>query len=350
MKPDNTLGRHLHTFFHDYLTTQRSVSPHTVLAYRDSLKLLLRFAAARIGKGVDALVLEELGVDTVLAFLDHLEGTRGNSVATRNARLAGLHMFYRHVAARDPASFDLCHRVLGVPVKRAPKPTTHYLEREEWDGILQQVDRSTPAGRRDYALLAFTYQTGERVEEVVSLRACDLELDVLPQVRIWGKGRKERVVPLWPSMAALLRGWIEERKIDPRGTAPVFVNMRGRPLTRWGVGYLLRKYARAASVTIPAVAAKRIHPHVIRHTTAVHMLDAGADTSAIRDLLGHASAETTWRYTRIRMDRKRKTIEACAPPAEGNDSAVPIWRRDPDLLAKLEAIGRRQDYVASPTP
>lgn len=349
MKPDNLLGRHLHTFFHEYLTTQRSVSPHTALAYRDALKLLLRFAAGKLGKDVDALVLEDLGVDTVLAFLDHLERERGNSIATRNARLAGLHVFYKHVAARDPASFDLCQRVLGVPVKRAPRRTVHYLEREEFDAILRGIDRSKPEGRRDYALFAFAYQTGARVAETVSVRACDLELDLLPQVRIWGKGRKERIVPLWPSTAALLRAWMEERRIEPRGTSPVFVNLRGRPLTRWGVRYLLKKHARAAAATVPTVASKRIHPHVLRHTTAVHMLDAGADPSAIRDLFGHTSAETTWRYTRVRMERKRKTIEACAPRG-ADDAAIPIWRRDSGLLAQLEAIGRRRDYVESSAP
>jgi integrase/recombinase XerD len=349
MKPGSALARHLHTFFHEYLTTQRSVSPHTALAYRDALKLLLRFAAKRLGKDVDALALEDLGVETALAFLDHLERERGNSVATRNARLAALHVFYKHVAARDPASFELCQRVLGVPVKRAPRRAVHYLEREELDAILRRIDRSRPAGRRDYAMLAFAYQTGARVEETVSVRACDLDLDLLPQVRIWGKGRKERIVPLWPGTAALLRAWIEERGIDPRGTSPVFVNLRGRPLTRWGVRYLLGRYARAAATAVPTVASKRIHPHVLRHTTAVHMLDAGADPSAIRDLFGHSSAETTWRYTRVRMERKRKTIEACAPRPD-DDAAIPVWRRDPTLLAQLEAIGRRQDYVERPAP
>lgn len=349
MKPDNVLARHLHTFFHEYLTSQRNVSPHTVLAYREALKLLLRFAAARHGKSVDELVLEDLGVDTVLAFLDHLERERKNGAATRNARLAAVHAFCKHVAARDPASLDLCQRVLGVPIKRAPRPVTHYLEREELEAILARVDRSTPAGRRDYALIAFTYQTGVRVEEATTLRACDLQLDLLPQARIWGKGRKERLIPLWPSTAAVLRAWLEERGIDPRGTAPVFVNMRGRPLTRWGVNYVLKKYARAAAATVPTIAAKPVHPHVLRHTTAVHMLDSGAEPSAIRDLFGHASGETTWRYTRIRMERKRKLIEACAPPADDNGPTVPIWRRDPDLLATLDAIGRRQDYVAKPS-
>jgi site-specific recombinase XerD len=240
--------------------------------------------------------------------------------------------------------------VLGIPVKRSPKrAAVHYLERDELDALLSHIDRSSPEGRRDYALITFTYQTGARVEEVVSLRANALQLDVLPQVRILGKGRKERVIPLWAKTAALLRAWLEECHVDPRSSSAVFVNLRGKPLTRWGVRYLLKKYARAAQAACPPLADKRIHPHVLRHTAAVHMLDAGADPTAIRDLFGHESEETTWRYTRLRMERKRKTLEACAPP-HVDEPSLPIWHQDQDLLSQLEAIGRRRDYVERPPP
>jgi integrase/recombinase XerD len=334
------LGQHLHTFFHDYLVGQRRVSDHTVLAYRDALKLLLRFAVEKIGKKVDAVTIEDLGPDTVLAFLNHLEKTRKNTIATRNARLAALHVFYRHVAARDPTSFQLCQRVLGIPVKRAETRTIHYLARDEMDAILAQIDRSKGAGLRDYVILAFAYQTGARVQEIVALRACDLRLDRLAQVNIWGKGRKERVVPLWARTATLLRAWLDDRQVDPRSTSLVFTNQHGRPLTRWGVRYILKKHARAAAAVCPSIAQKRIHPHVIRHTMAVHMLESGAATSDIRDLLGHESAETTWRYTRVGIERKRRIIESSSTSHRSSEEPVPIWRRDPDLLAQLEAIGR----------
>ncbi len=340
MIPNDALGQHLRTFFHEYLTTQRNVSPHTVLAYRDALKLLLCFAMARHGRKVEDLALSDLGVDTVLGFLEHLEHNRQNSIATRNARLAALHTFYRHVAARDPITFDLCQRVLGIPPKRTTKPTVDYLEREEMDAILRSIDRGTPLGRRDYALIAFAYQTGARVQELIALRACDLQLDVLPQVRILGKGRKERVIPLWSRTAALLRSLLDERKVDPRSNSVVFVNDRGQPLSRWGVRYILRKHADGAGGTCPTVVKKGVHPHLIRHTMAVHMLEAGADTSAIRDLLGHESAETTWRYTRLGMEMKRKAMDACAADGSVDAPTAPVWRRDPDLLAQLEAIGR----------
>ena len=350
MKLDDSLARHLHTFFQEYLTSQRNVSPHTILAYRDSLKLLLRFASDHHGKPVDTLAIQDVDVETVLAFLRHLEVERKNSLSTRNARLAALHAFYRHVAARDPGNLLLCQRVLAVPAKRTPHTETRYLEREEVEALLGQVDRSKAGGRRDYALLSFIYQTGVRVAECIGVRACDLQLGPLPQVRIWGKGRKERLIPLWDSTAALLREWIVERGIDPRGAAALFVNAKGQPLTRWGISYILKKYARAASVTAPTLAAKGVHPHMMRHTTAVHLLDAGAEPNVIRDLLGHSSAETTWRYTRIRMERKRRLIEASMRSASTGKPRKPIWHRDSRLLEQLEAIGCRPAYVERGAP
>jgi integrase/recombinase XerD len=346
---NDMLAGHLRTFFHDHLIGQRNVSPHTVLAYRDAIKLLLVFAAERLRKPVARLAFEDLGVETVLGFLDHLETDRNNSVATRNARLAALHVFYHHVAARDPMVFALCQRVLGIPLKRGPRPEVDYLEREEMNAILRAPDRATPAGRRDYALISFAWQTGARVGEIIALRACDLQLDPLPHVRIWGKGRKERVIPLWTSTAAVLRAWLEERQVDPRSPSPVFVNLRGSPLTRWGVRHILRKQARTASSGCPNLGRKAVHPHILRHTTAVHMLQAGADPSAIRDVLGHASPETTWKYARINLEMKRQAVESYAPIGSKDRSPVPIWHRQPDLLAELEAIGRRRDYVEHET-
>jgi integrase/recombinase XerD len=213
------------------------------------------------------------------------------------------------------------------------------------DALLRVVDRSTPDGRRDYALISFAWQTGARVGEITAVRACDLQLDLPAHVRIWGKGRKERVVPLWARTAAVLRAWLAERTVDPRSAAPVFVNLRGEPLSRWGVRYILMKHARSASEACPSLARKHVHPHVLRHTTAVHMLQAGADPSAIRDVLGHANAETTWRYTRVSLEMKRKAIESYGPDHAAGEPPVPLWRRDSDLLAELESIGRRRRYV-----
>ena len=339
------LGRHVQTFFDEYLTAQRNVSPNTVLAYRDTLKLFFAFAATKLQKPVVELSMSDLSVDVVLSFLTHLEGERKNSISTRNARLATLRVFYGHVAARAPDELEVCQRVQRIPAKRAPKPEVNYLEPDEMNALLSGIGRASVEGRRDYALVAFAYQTGARVQEIVSLKARDLQLEPPAQVRIWGKGRKERILPLWPKTALLLRRLLQERNVDPRAAAPVFVNIRGQSLTRWGVRHILRKYTAVAARTCPTLADKSVHPHVLRHTTAMHMLQSGSDPSAIRDVLGHASAETTWKYARINLDTKRKAIEACALAGPKIRCApVPVWRKDKDLLAQLEALSRRPNY------
>lgn len=349
MNNNRELGHCIRTFFEDYLTRQRQVSPHTVLSYRDSLKLFLRYAAQRYGVAVDQLTIEQLDSKTVLAFLEYLEEERGNCTATRNSRLAALRTFFRHVAARDPRRMDSCQGVMGIPAKRGFYPTMTYLEPEELKAVLSDIDRTTQAGRRDYLLVSLIYQTGARVQEAVDLRACDLQLESTPNVRIWGKGRRERIVPLWTKTTALLRAWLTERGIDPRSTDSVFVNLCGQPLTRWGVRYILAKHAISAAQrgTMPV---KKVSPHTLRHTTAVHMLQAGVGTDAIRDFLGHSSAATTWRYARINMEMKRKAIEACALHKDAANSPAPIWKRDEGLLEQLEAMGRRDNYVKPKAP
>lgn len=341
MTPDNRLSRHVHGFFHEYLTTQRNVSPNTVFSYRDTLKLFLSYASKQLSVPVVDLTIDVLTPGLVLGFLNHLETERSNTAATRNVRLAALHVFFRYVGAHDPLSFDNCQRIVSIPTKRTTAPATDYLEREEIEGVLSRIDRRTPAGRRDYAMLALTYQTGVRVQEVIGVRACDLQLESLPQVRIWGKGRKERVLPLWNQTAALLLALLAERNVDPRSPQLVFVNMRGRPLTRWGFRHILRKYVSAAKQD-GIMAQKRVHPHSLRHTLAMHMLQAGADPNAIRDVLGHASSETTWRYARINIEMKRKAIESHKPNAP---TETPVWRKDQDLLTYLESLGKCRDYV-----
>ena len=346
MSHRSELGDHLHAFFHDYLTAQRQVSRHTVMSYRDGLKLLLGFAGSHLGKAVTDLALGDLTVQVVLAFLAHLEQARKNTVSTRNIRLAALHVFFRFVAARDPGALAECQRILGIPLKHAPHPAVDYLEREEMEALLTPVDRSARGGRRDYTLLCFAYQTGARVHEIVGVRACDLQLDPPLPVRLWGKGPTARVLPSGTTAAAVVRALLEERNVDPRSPTAVFVNLRGQPLTRWGVRHILAKYVTAAGEAGSTLATKRVHPHTLRHTAAVHMLQAGVDPNTIRDILGHSSSATTWRYARISMEMKRKAIESCAPEESRPRPPLPVWRQDEDLLSQLEAIGRRNPYVA----
>jgi len=223
----NALGRALRGFFADHLPRVRGSSPHTILSYRDTLVLFLRFVAARRKRSVSQLDLGDLDPAEVLAFLEHLETTRHNLVATRNVRLAAIHAFFRYCATVDPAWVEHCQRVLAIPFKRTGSRPIHYLEYDEMQAVLASVHRSTADGRRDYVLLATMFNTGARVQEVVTLRVRDLQLEALPQVRLYGKGRKERWCPLWPQTAELLQIWLREPGRDVSPDRPLFCNHRG---------------------------------------------------------------------------------------------------------------------------
>jgi integrase/recombinase XerD len=327
------LSRALRSFLTEHLPEVRGASPHTVLSYRDALALLLRFAAHRWRRPIARLGLDDLSSEIVLAFLDHLERDRGNSVSSRNARLAAIHSFFRFVASQ-PESVELAQRVLAIPCKRGPTREIEYLEREELEALLCAVDRSTHRGRRDYTLLATLFNTGARVQELLDVRAKDLELGRPAQLRLLGKGRKERVCPIWPQTARLLRALSAERKIDPRSSALLFVNHRGDPLTRFGVRYIIRKHAQKAIARQPRLAKKRLHPHSLRHSTAVHLLKAGVDLVTISHWLGHASSETTRRYATVDLDLKRRAIARVNPVGKRSTR----WPPKASVLDWLESL------------
>ena len=332
----NTLATALCDFFSNQLPCLRGMSPHTIQSYRDSVVLLLRFVAERCGRPVAALDLADIGAPEVLDFLSHLERERHNSASTRNVRLAALHAFYRYVAAHHPEQMERCQRILGIPFKRFLPRQVEYLEYDEIQALLRVVDRHSPRGRRDYALLALMFNTGARVQEILSLRAHDLHLMRPFQVRLLGKGRKERFCPLWPHTARILRDFCTERELNLESEAPLFVNHRGDPLSRFGVRYLLTKYVMCAKATMPSLAKKRLHPHSMRHSTAVHLLKAGVDLCTISHWLGHASVNTTNRYTAVDLDMKREAIARAKPLGELKRKAAP-WRK-PGVLEWLEAL------------
>ena len=333
----NALARALRGFFADHLPRVRGVSPHTVRSYRDAFMLLLRFVAGRCERPVVALDFCHIAVDDILAFLDNLETDRHNGAATRNARLAAIHAFARYAATSHPEHLEQCQRILAVPFKRARPRLVEYLEGDELRALLDAPDRATPDGRRDHALLLALFNTGARVQEILDLRPCDLQLVRPLQVRLRGKGRKERVCPLWPQTAEILRALLAERGVDPAATQPLFRNRRGEPLTRFGVRYLLRKYAGAAQAAVTTLGAKRVHPHVMRHTTAVHLLQAGVDLVTISHWLGHASVETTNRYAAVDLEMKRAAV-AKARPVGTIDRTLAAWRTDATILQWLEAL------------
>ncbi len=333
----SALARALRGFFADHLPRVRAASPHTVRSYRDAWALLLRFLAERRRRPVVRLDFEDLTVDDLLAFLDHLEANRHNDTVTRNARLAAVHAFARYAAAGHPEHLELCQRLLAVPFKRARLRLVEYLEGDEVRALLEAPDRTRPDGRRDYAILQTLFNTGARVQEILDLRPCDLQLVRPFQVRLRGKGRKERLCPLWAQTVQILGSLLSEHGIDPAAATPLFKNHRGEPLSRFGVRYLIRKYARRAVSAAPTLARKRIHPHTLRHTTAVHLLQAGVDLVTISHWLGHASVETTNRYAAVDLETKRAAL-AKAHPLAAVDTSLAAWRRDASILEWLEAL------------
>lgn len=336
-KQSNTLARALRDFLGEHLPLLRGMSPHTIASYRDSLSLLLRFAASHHSRPVDELDVGNIGQREVVAFLNHLETKRRNSSATRNVRLAAVHSFFSFVAAQHPEQLEHCQRVLAVPFKRTQTRSVEYLEYEEVQAVLTTIDRSRPAGARDYVLVVTMFNTGARVQELLNLRPLDVQLVRPYHVRFLGKGRKERLCPLWSETGKLIRAFLGEHNLSPQSQDPIFVNYRGEPLTRYGVRYLLAKYCALARETTPSLRNKRLHPHSMRHSTAVHLLRAGVDLVTISQWLGHVSVNTTNRYATVDLDMKRTAIEK-AKPIGASETPAAAWRRDASILDWLEAL------------
>jgi len=322
------------SFFQSYLQNTRGASAHTVRAYRDTLKLFYLFLANQRHKAVADLALEDIQSDAVLAFLDYVESRRGNSAVTRNCRLAAVRSFVQHLLRQDVTRAGQYGRILAIHNKRALSRATVYLEPEEARAVIAAVDPKCRDGERDHALLLFLYNTGARVSEALAVRACDLRLEKPRQVRLLGKGQKERICPLWSETALALR------RIIPTGRTEdlLFRNASGAPLTRDGVAYLLAKYVRLATQRVPALGKRHVTPHVMRHSCAVALLQAGVDVSVIRDYLGHASVATTSRYITTNLKMKREVLEAFWKRAGLGPVTSKRWRPSPKLLAFLDGL------------
>lgn len=334
-KTSNLLGSALREYFTDHLPRLRGMSPNTIQSYRDSLALLLRFLACDRKRTVADLDLTDIDPERVLAFLSYLERDRKNGVTTRNVRLSAIHAFFRYVGTRYPDRLDLVQRIIGIPFKRAGQRVVEYLEYEEIEAVLSAIDQKTLDERRDYALLTTMFNTAARVQEIVDLRARDLQLTRPFQVRIFGKGRKERFCPLWPQTAQTLRAFSKERNLDLRSDAKIFRNHRGEELTRFGVRYILAKYLARARSRVPSLAKKRLHPHSMRHSAAVAMLKSGVDISSISQWLGHASLNTTNRYATVDLEMKRKAIAQVKTIPRSSHSP---WKKDRSILEWLESL------------
>ncbi len=318
-------------FFADTLA-QRRASAHTVVAYRDTFRLLLHHAQHELGKAPATLAVTDIDAAFVGGFLDHLETDRGNSVTTRNARLAAIHSLFRYAALRCPEHALLIQRVLAIPTARHTTTDVSFLNREETEALLAAPDRTNPLGRRDHLILLVTVQTGLRVSELASLTCADAELGAGAHLRCTGKGRKQRCTPLTKSTARLLHQWIIERGAAP--TDPLFPTRLRRHLSRDAIADLLTKYLTIATAACPTLASKNITPHTLRHTAAMDLLAAGVDTSTIALWLGHASTKATDVYLHADMALKEKALARTAPHAQDTKR----YRPTDSLLAFLENL------------
>jgi integrase/recombinase XerD len=318
----------LEAFFTERLIRQLQASPQTIAAYRDCFRLLLAFARDRTGTQPSQLSIEDLDTALITAFLDHLQTARGNSISTRNARLAAIRSLFTYAALREPGHAALIARVLAIPPRRSDKALVTWLTSEETQALLAVPDRGTRTGRRDHALLLTAAETGLRVSELTTLTCADAHLGRGPYLRCHGKGRKERITPVSKNTAAVLRTWIAERGPDP--ASPLFPGPRGGPLTRSAVEHLLTRHA----ARVPELKPKTITPHVLRHTAAMRLLHAGVDLSVIALWLGHESTQTTRIYLHADLTIKQQALARTTPPG-----TPPGRYKPPDtLLAFLEAL------------
>jgi integrase/recombinase XerD len=325
------LGPWVRRFLLEHLVAERNLARNTQHSYRDSLTLLFPFIADQVHQSVDRLTVIHVSADLVRLFLTDLEQSRKCSIATRNQRLAAIHALARFVGEHSPEHIAWCSQIRSIPFKKANKTIIPYLEKAEMDALLAAPDRETAQGCRDYALMLFLYNTGARAHEVARMLISELDL-VGCSVKIHGKGGKERQCPLWPSTIEELKPLIANR--SPAGS--VFLNRCGYPITRFGIHALIERYACRIQGRMPSLAAKRVSPHSIRHTTATHLLRAGVDINTIRAWLGHLSLDTTNIYAELDLEMKAKALAKCAVTMTNNSKRH--WRDDPALMAFLRSL------------
>lgn len=331
MHDRSLLGPWLRRFLLEHLIAERNLAHNTQTSYRDTVVLLLRFMHAHSKRPPDRLVVEDVSPQIVRQFLAHLESARSCSVATRNQRLAAIHSLARFIGLRSPEHLAWSTEVRSIPFKKAAEPTIGYLEKADMDAILRFFSRKTALGYRNYAVLLFLYNTGARADEAAQVRVADLSLGRSPSVRIHGKGNKVRICPLWPQTAEIIKALITGRADDDC----LFQNMRGASLTRFGIYRLVRKAGLHLSARSPTPRSRAISPHIIRHTTAVHLLRAGVDINTIRAWLGHVSIDTTNIYAEVDLEMKAKALAHCEVEVEKRTRP---WRSDTTLMAFLKTL------------
>jgi len=331
MVEKTSAGYWIRRFLMEYATSERNLSANTCASYRDMLVLLLPYAAKRKGVATDALLVTDLSAELVRSFLVYLERERRCCTATRNQRLASIHALARFIGEHSPQHIEWCAQIRMVPIKKSMTASVTYLEKSEVDRLLAAPDQSSGQGRRDHALLLFLYNSGARVSEATSLRIGDIDWHSM-SVRITGKGNKQRRCPLWATTLKHLRQLAGQRPAE----AHLFLNCRGEPLTRYGVHTLVERYIARLRTSVPSLQGKRISPHVIRHTTASHLLQAGVDINTIRAWLGHVSLDTTNIYAETDLATKKRALATLERGSSRR--AIGGWSNQPDVMTFLRAL------------
>jgi integrase/recombinase XerD len=339
MPEHHLLGSYIRRFLLEHVVADRNLSRNTQRNYRDAIRILLRFMTDRHRIDPADLTVEHVTVEVVRAFLQYLEQARKNTAATLNQRLTVIHSLFRFIGRHVPELVERASQLQAVPLRRVDHPTVPYLEKAEIDALLATPDRRRPLGLRDYALLLFLYNTGARADEAAHLTRGALDLGRPASVRIFGKGRRTRLCPLWDHAAQVLRELLGDRLDGPAET-PVFLNVRRQPLTRFGIHAVVERAVARAATRMPSLNTKRVSPHSVRHTTAVHLLRAGVDINTIRAWLGHVSLETTNRYAEVDVEMKAKALAACAIIGNNRpgDPSAATRRKAPDLMAFLASL------------
>ena len=327
----SSLGHWVRRFLLEYAASERNLSPNTCASYRDMLVLLLPYVSKSKSASVDKLAVTDLSAEVVRSFLAHMESERQCCTATRNQRLGSIHALARFIGAHSPEHVEWCAQIRMVPIKKGVATSVTYLEKPEIDALLAAPDRSSNQGARDHALLLFLYNSGARASEAASLRIGDVDWHA-KSVRIVGKGSKERRCPLWGNTMDQLRRLAGQRPNDTH----VFLNRRGEPITRYGIHTMVERYVAKLRATTPQLRGKRISPHVIRHSTATHLLQAGVDINTIRAWLGHVSIDTTSIYAETDMATKKRALATLdrgrTPKTAGG------WSRKPDVMEFLRSL------------
>ena len=333
-----TLGQVVFAFFEDHLKIQKGLRPGSIRSYRDTIKLFLVHVAALCRRPVTRLALSDLAFDRVLDFLRTIEQKRGNQPRTRNQRLAALRTFYRYLAVHHPEMLAEAQRVEAIPTKRVQASKTVYLERDEIDALFRALPRDGDLALRDRTLLMFLYNTGARVQEAADLRNTDIDLDEPYRVRLHGKGDKWRCCPLWPETVNLLKRLMTDSSAEK--TSPVFLSQQRKPLTRFGIYKIVKRHTATLECSALGQEHHGLYPHAFRHSSAVHLLEAGVEVNVIRAWLGHVSLDTTNRYAEITLRTKQAAVAACLPPVDSSAECRPAagWSKDPDLLKWLDSL------------